>query len=173
MITKEKKEIMLTELEKRINNSKIVIFTQFNELPVYEVLPLRRELKSKNGEFKVFKNTLIKKVLKNKGLKVDNNILEGPTGCVFSYEDPFKIVKIISDYSKSHRKNFFVKGGIFGKTVLSSDEVNKLSTINSIEEVYGKIVYSLKSPIIRMSFALKNPIIRLINALNELKSKKE
>ncbi len=164
---------MLSEIEKRVDNSKIILFTYFNELPVSEISPLRKELKTRKGEFKVFKNTLMKKVLEKKGLKVNQEVLEGPTGFIFAYEDPFKIVKLISDYSKSHRKNFNIKGGIFGKTTLSSDEVNKLSTINSVEEVYGKIAYSLKSPVIRMSFALKYPVIRLINALNELKSKKE
>lgn len=71
MITKEKKGIMLSEIEKRVDESKIMIFTSFNELPVKELAPLRRELKVKKGEFKVFKNTLIKKILDKKGISFE------------------------------------------------------------------------------------------------------
>lgn len=173
MITKEKKELILSEIEKRVNDSKIMIFTYFNQLPVSEIFPLRRDLKGKKGEFKIFKNTLLKKVLEKKGIKLNADVLEGPTGVVFGYEDPFRVVKLISDYQKSHRKNFKIKGGVFGDSTLSSNDLVSLSSITSIEEVYGKIAYSLKSPVIRMVFALKSPIVRLINVLNEIKSKKE
>jgi len=173
MITKEKKGIMLSEIEKRVDESKIMIFTSFNELPVKELAPLRRELKVKKGEFKVFKNTLIKKILDKKGIKLNNNILEGPTAVVFGYEDPFKVVKLISDYQRTHRKNFSIKGGIFGESILASNDLISLSSINSVEEVYANLAYSLKSPLIRMVFALKSPLSRLINVLNEIKSKRE
>lgn len=172
MITKEKKKLVLSEIEKRVNDSKIMIFTYFNELPVKEISPLRKELKVKKGEFKVFRNTLLKKVLDKKGIKLNTDILEGPTAVVFGYEDPFKIVKLISDYQKTHKKNFNIKGGIFGESTLTPDDLVSLSSITSIQEVYGKLVYSLKSPVIRMSFALKSPLARLINVLNEIKSKK-
>lgn len=172
MITKEKKKLVLSEIEKRVNDSKIMIFTYFNELPVKEISPLRKELKVKKGEFKVFRNTLLKKVLDKKGIRLNTDILEGPTAVVFGYEDPFKIVKLISDYQKTHKKNFNIKGGIFGESTLTPDDLVSLSSITSIQEVYGKLVYSLKSPVIRMSFALKSPLARLINVLNEIKSKK-
>lgn len=173
MITKEKKLELLNEIEKKLDETKIVVFTTFNELPVSEILPLRRDLKSKKGEFKVYKNTLLKKVLEKKGLKVNDSIFNGTTAVVFAYEDPFQILKSVSDYSRTHRKNFDIKGGIFGKTILSKDDITSLSTISSVNEVYGKLVYSLKSPLMRISYTLKSPIIRLINALNEIKSKKE
>lgn len=173
MITKEKKLELLNEIEKKLDETMIVIFTTFNELPVSEISPLRRELRSKRGEFKVYKNTLLKKILEKKGIKLNESIFTGTTGVVFAYEDPFQVLKSISDYSRTHRKNFDIKGGIFGKTILSKEDVISLSTISSINEVYGKLVYSLKSPFIRISYTLKSPIIRLINALNEIKSKKE
>jgi large subunit ribosomal protein L10 len=173
MITKEKKQELLKEIEKKLEETKVVVFTTFNELPVSEILPLRREIKNKKGEFKVYKNTLLKKVFEKRGLKLNNTIFTGTTGVVFAYEDPFQVLKSVNDYSKTHKKNFDIKGGIFGKTILSKEDVNSLSTISSINEVYGKVVYSLKSPIIRISYTLKYPIIRLINALNEIKSKKE
>ena len=173
MITKEKKGVMLSEIEKRVDDSKIIIFTSFNELPVSEIAPLRRELKTKKGEFKVFKNTLIKKILEKKGINLNNNVLEGPTAVIFGYEDPFRIVKLISNYQKTHRKTFNIKGGLFGESILTSNDLISLSSINSIEEVYGNLAYSLKSPLIRMVFALKSPLSRLINVLNEIKSKKE
>lgn len=173
MITKEKKKLVLSEIEKRVNDSKIIIFTYFNELPVSEISPLRKELKGKKGEFKVFKNTLLKKVLEKKGIKLNTDVLEGPTAVIFGYEDPFRIVRLISDYQKTHRKNFNIKGGIFGESSLSTDDLVSLSSITSIEEVYGKLAYSLKSPLIRMTFALKSPLARLVNVLNEIKRKKE
>lgn len=173
MITKERKLELLKEIEKKLNDTKIVVFTTFNELPVSEILPLRRELKSKNGEFKVYKNTLLKKVFENKGYKLNESIFNGTTAVVFAYDDPFQILSSVNNFLKTHRKNFDIKGGIFGKTILSKDDVASLSTISSVNEVYGKLVYSLKSPLIRISYTLKSPILRLINALNEIKSKKE
>ncbi|MDI6861594.1 MAG: 50S ribosomal protein L10 [Caldisericia bacterium] len=173
MITKERKLELLNEIEKKLDETKIVIFTTFNELPVSEISPLRRELKSKKGEFKVYKNTLLKKVFDKKGYKLNNSIFNGTTAVVFAYEDPFQILSSINNFLKTHKKNFDIKGGIFGKTILSKDDINSLSTISSINEVYGKLIYSLKSPLIRISYALKSPMLRLINALNEIKSKKE
>ncbi|MCX8095207.1 MAG: 50S ribosomal protein L10 [Caldisericia bacterium] len=173
MITKEKKLELLNEIEKKIDETKIIVFTTFNELPVSEILPLRRDIRSKKGELKVYKNTLLKKVLEKKDIKLNDSIFTGTTAVVFAYEDPFQILKSVNEYLRTHRKNFDIKGGIFGRTILSKDDINSLSTISSINEVYGKLVYSLKSPLMRISLTLKSPIIRLINALNEIKSKKE
>lgn len=172
MITRERKRELVKELQEKTEKTKLLLFTSFSGITVPEVSTLRRSIKEKGGELKVYRNTLLKMGLSEKGFDIDENVFTGPTAVVFGYEDPFPVMKIIYDFQQSHRKNFDIKGGFLGTLRLNKDDIKELSSLSSMDELYGKLVWGIKAPLARLVFALKNPLTKLVFVLNQIKDKK-
>jgi len=172
MITRERKRELLKELQEKAEKAKLMLFTTFSGITVPEISNLRRSIKENGGEFKVYRNTLLKMGLTEKGFEVDDEIFTGPTAVVFGYEDPFPVMKVVNDFQRSHRRNFDIKGGFLGTLKLTKSDIKELSSLSSMQELYGKLVWGMKAPLARLVFALKYPVMKLIFVLNQIKDKK-
>jgi len=172
MITRERKRELVKELQEKTEKAKLMLFTTFSGITVPEISNLRRSIKENGGELKVYRNTLLKMGLTEKGFEVDDKIFTGPTAVVFGYEDPFPVMKVVNDFQKSHRKNFDIKGGFLGTLKLTKSDIKELSSLSSMQELYGKLVWGIKAPLARFVFALKYPVMKLIFVLNQIKDKK-
>ncbi|MCD6168457.1 MAG: 50S ribosomal protein L10 [Caldisericia bacterium] len=172
MITRERKRELLKELQEKAEKAKLMLFTTFSGITVPEISNLRRSIKENGGELKVYRNTLLKMGLTEKGFEVDDEIFTGPTAVVFGYEDPFPVMKVVNDFQKSHRRNFDIKGGLLGTLKLTKSDIKELSSLSSMQELYGKLVWGMKAPLARLVFALKYPAMKLIFVLNQIKDKK-
>lgn len=172
MITRERKKELVRELKEKVDRAKLLLFTTFTGITVPEISTLRHNVKENKGEIKIYRNTLLKMGLSEKGYEIDESVFTGPTAIVFGYEDPFPVMKVINEFQKSHRKNFDIKGGFLGALKLTKNDIKELSSLSSMQELYGKLVWGMKAPFMRLVFALKNPMIKLIFVLNQIKDKK-
>ena len=82
MITRERKRELVKELQEKAEKAGLLLFTTFSGITVSEISSLRRSIKENGGELKVYRNTLLKMGLAEKGFEVDDNIFTGPTAVV-------------------------------------------------------------------------------------------
>ena len=80
----------------------------------------------------------------------------GPSGVVFVRGDIVGAAKAVSDFARTSRI-LTVKGGLLGSAVISVADVEAVSTLPSREELYGKIVGMLASPMSRTVGVLSGP----------------
>ena len=84
---------------------------------------LRRALREAGGEYKVYKNTLVRFAARDLGLDLDEQ-LTGPTAIAFvptgSGGDPVAVAKALRDFAKAN-PNLVVKGGVLGDKLLTAD----------------------------------------------------
>jgi large subunit ribosomal protein L10 len=107
-MNKQDKEQAVLEIKEKLDKASSIYLTDFSGLTVAETNELRDEFFNAKVDYKVFKNTLIKKALEQgtntfseqKSILVEH--LKGPTGVIFAYDDPVSPAKII--------KKFFDKG---------------------------------------------------------------
>ena len=75
------------------------VLFEYQGLTVDETNELRRALKENDAEFKIYKNTLVKRAFDT--LKIDlNDDLKGPKAMVFG-QDPVAPVKVLYNLQKS------------------------------------------------------------------------
>ena len=83
----EAKKLIVEEIKAKIQASKSIVFADYNKLTVLEVTELRRKFKEVNCEYKVYKNTLVRKALNELGINDFDADLNGTTATVFCADE--------------------------------------------------------------------------------------
>lgn len=163
----------LEELSQKLDRSKTTILTDFKGLSVDKFTELRNQIKSAGGEIKVFKNTLIKLALKEKGYQSQNTdkIMQGPSAIVFAYDDEVIPVKKVYDFAQQNQLPKF-KFGFLNKEFINSDRVAQLGELPGKEILLAKVVSTLNSPITRFVNVLQGNLRKLVFVLKAIEEKK-
>lgn len=153
MLTKQKKQEILKELETGLKKAKIVIFVNFHGLNVSAAGKLRKILREIGVKYLVVKKTLAKKALE--AIKFEGVMpeMEGELAVAYSESDPLASAKALEDFA---RKNKTIKliGGIFENNYMDSESIIALANIPSREILLGKLVYVINSPVQGLVVAL-------------------
>ena len=83
----EAKKLIVEEIKAKIQASKSIVLAEYNKLTVLEVTDLRRKFKEVNCEYKVYKNTLVRKAFNELGITDFDNDLNGTTATVFCADE--------------------------------------------------------------------------------------
>jgi large subunit ribosomal protein L10 len=151
---------ILKELNEKVSKAKSIVFSDFKGVNSKDLTAFREEIREKGGEVVVSKNTLLKLALKENNTPDEaNNALEGQTVAILSYQDPLATIKSFFNFSTKVEK-LKAKAGVFENKYLSEMELDALSKLPSKQELIGKLVGSMKSP-----------IFGLVNTLNQTQSK--
>jgi len=166
--TKEEKKLILKELSEKIKKQTTMLLVDFTGLKVVEAFNLRKELKKAEAELKVAKKTLIQLALKDN--KLDRNIKEmnGEIALVLGYNDEILPAKAIYDFSKKN-KNLKILGGFFNNEYQEAGKFIELAKLPSKEELLGRLVGSISSPISGFVRSLQYNLKGLVFALNAIK----
>lgn len=171
-----KKEQIVQEIEEKIDQSKAVVLVEYRGLTVDEVTDLRNKYRENDVYYKVYKNTLMKIALNNKGITELDEFLTGPNAVAFSMEEATDAAKVSEAFSKENDK-LEIKAGLLDGNLLSVEEVIKLAKLPSKEELIGKLIGSLNSPITNFvmtaSNLVKDPMRDLVHVANTLAERME
>ena len=126
----EQKQNVVNEISDKIKNSSSVVWFEYQGLTVSEANELRRLLRETDSDFKVYKNTLVTRALKDLEIEL-NETLEGPKAIAFG-KDAVAPIKTLSDFSKKHQA-LELKVGIVDGEVANIDTLKQLATIPSRE----------------------------------------
>ena len=120
-------------------------------LDVAAISELRRALREAGGEYKVYKNTLVRFAAREVGLDLDE-LLTGPTAIAFVPEtddgrpgDPVTVAKALRDFARNHPA-LVVKGGVMDNALLSAEEARALADVEPREVLLAKLAGALAAP---------------------------
>ena len=138
-----KKKETVSEIEKRLDQAKSVIFMDYRGLTVEEANNLRNKFREKGVVYKVYKNTLFNVALKNKGINVDESNLTGTLSVAFSNEDEVSGAKIV--LGEKFKDKMAFKFGLVGTNFLDANGVQELATLPSKEQLIAQLMGLLQS----------------------------
>ena len=126
----DKKQEVIDEIASKTKNSNSVVLFEYQGLTVEDTNNLRRLLKENGSEFKIYKNTLVKRAFDT--LKIDlNDELKGPKAIAFS-DDAVAPIKVLYDFAKKNNA-LVIKTGIVDGEITEEAKLRELSTIPSRE----------------------------------------
>ena len=157
----EAKKQVCAEIEEKIKASKSVVFVSYKGLTVAEDTELRREFRKNNIEYKVLKNTLVRRAFNDLGVKDFDEDLNGPTSVAFG-ADETGAAKVVMEAVKKYDKKVSVKSAYFEEKRLDEKGVKALAAIPSKQQLYAML-----------AIALLGVPIALAIALNQVAEKKE
>lgn len=168
-LTKVQKQKIIADLEDKINRSKSLVFANIQGLKVKDLSELRKKIKEGGGLLQVVKKTLLNLIFKksDSGLNVKN--LNGEVALIFSFQDEIKAAKTVYEFSKE-KENLKIISGIFDRKYLEKEKVLEIAQLPAKEELLGKLVFSIKSPISNLVNVLQGNIKGLITVLAKAKT---
>jgi len=151
------KVAVVTEVRERFDNADAVLLTEYRGINVTELAALRRSLREAGGEYKVYKNTLVRFATRDLGLDLDEH-LTGPTAIAFvpagGNGDPVTVAKALRDFAKGN-PNLVVKGGVLGDKLLSAQDAQALADVAPREELLARFAGLLAAPMQRFAGLLQ------------------
>ena len=143
---------IVAEVQEKFSHAEAVILTEYRGLDVTDMAVLRNAMKQAGGEYKVYKNTLVRVAAKELNLEIEE-LLVGPTAIAFtgtrpdgSSGDPVSIAKALTNFAKDH-EDLIIKGGILDGALLSTDEITALSKIAPREELLARLAGGIAAPL--------------------------
>lgn len=151
-----KKTAEIDLLVERFERAELSIFANYRGLSVAQLQEFRGSLRPVDSEFRVTKNTLIRIAAERAGIEGLEEHLEGPTAVMFAFSDIVSPAKAVTDFAKSSRI-LEVKVGVMDGQVIGVDHIDALSSLPPREELLGKLVGMLASPMARTVGVLGGP----------------
>ena len=143
-MNREEKTQLLAELNELFNTAETIVVSHYKGLTVEEVSQLRDNIRKVGAGFRVTKNRITRLALKGTKFEALADLFVGPTAIAFA-NDPISACKACVEFAKTNEK-LLVIGGAMGTGVLSIDEINRLATIPSMDELRAKIIGLLQAP---------------------------
>lgn len=163
------KAAQIEELADRLSRSQLTIITDYRGLGVDALQGFRARIRPMEAEFKIAKNTLTRIAAEQAGIEGLEPQLEGPTAILFAYGDVVAPAKAISDFARTSRI-LQVRAGVMNSQVITASDVEAISSLPPREELLGKLVGLLASPMARTVGVLSGParsVVYLANARAE------
>ena len=147
----DKKQEIIDEIAEKTKNANATVLFEYQGLTALETNELRRALKESESEFKIYKNTLVKRAFDT--LKIDlNDDLKGPKAIAFS-EDPVAPIKVLYDFAKKHPA-LVVKVGLIDGEKTDEAKLSELSKLPSREGLLTMLASGLIYPLKNLSICL-------------------
>ena len=147
----DKKQEIIDEIAEKTKNASAAVLFEYQGLTAGETNELRRKLKESESEFKIYKNTLVKRAFDT--LKIDlNDDLKGPKAIAFG-NDAVAPVKALYDFAKKHPA-LVVKVGLIDGEKTDEAKLSELSKLPSREGLLTMLASGLIYPLKNLSICL-------------------
>jgi large subunit ribosomal protein L10 len=148
------KVALVEEVRTRLSSSSAAILTEYRGLKVSELATLRRALRQAGGEYKIYKNTLVRFAVRDLGLEPLEPLVEGPTAIAFVDGDAASVAKALRDFARTN-PHLVVKGGLLGQNVLSAADASALAELPSRDRMLALFAGALAAPMQQFAGLLK------------------
>lgn len=138
------KVAVVDEVRARLSSSNAALLTEYRGLDVTSMAQLRRALRAAGGDYKIYKNTLVRFAARDLGLEIDE-LLTGPTAIAFVQGDAVTVAKALRDFARTNPA-LVVKGGLLGDKNLSAAETTALADIEPREVLLAKLAGAMAAP---------------------------
>lgn len=150
-LTKKQKTKQIDSLKGNISKQKSVIFVDFSKVASKDLFSLRKNLKEAGCNLKIAKKTLVRIAFGQSNISYWNKIkssIPGQLALVFGIEDEIAPARIANTFAKT-QENFKILGGIFESRFIGKEKVLELASIPPRNELLGRLVGSIYSPVSR------------------------
>lgn len=148
------KVAVVAEVRERLQGADAAILTEYRGLAVKELATLRRSLSDAGGDYRIYKNTLVRFAARDLGLDDLEAMLTGPTAIAFVNGDAVAVAKALRDFAKTNPA-LVVKGGLLADRVLSARDAGALADVAPREVLLARIAGGLAAPMVQFAGLLQ------------------
>jgi len=154
------KVAVVDEVRERLDSTSATLLTEYRGLDVAAISELRRALRAAGGEYKIYKNSLVRFAVRDLGLELEE-LLIGPTALAFITERPdgspgdaVDVARALRDFARTN-PSLIVKGGVLGTKPLTADEARALAEVEPREVLLAKLAGAMAAPMVQLAGLLE------------------
>lgn len=144
----------VAEVRDRLTASRGVLLTEYRGLDVSAMAALRRSLREAGGEYKVYKNTLVRFAVRDAGLEELESLLEGPTAIAFADGELPDVARALRDFARAH-PTLVVKGGLLGDSVITAAEADAMAALPPRDVLLARLAGGMAAPLQKLAGLLQ------------------
>ncbi|MFM1622286.1 50S ribosomal protein L10 [Streptococcus mutans] len=149
-----KKAELVDAVAEKMKAAVSIVVVDSRGLTVEQDTVLRRNLRESAVEFKVIKNSILRRAAEKAGLEGFDDIFTGPSAVAFSNEDVVAPAKIINDFAKD-AEALEIKGGAIEGAVSTKEEIQALAALPNREGLLSMLLSVLQAPVRNAAYAVK------------------
>lgn len=171
-MTREEKNQELQSLTEKISELTSFYLADSSTLSVAKMNQFRGLCYEKDVQFKVVKNTLLKKALEANETDFESmyELLSGPTALMYSAEAKNSAV-VLKQFREDNEKPVLKGAFIDGSFYIGDDKIKELASLKSKEELIGDVIMLLQSPAKNVISALSSGGSTIAGVLQTLSEK--
>jgi len=139
------KEAILKDTQARITDVSGLYLADFTGMTVQSLSLLRKRCREQGVQFRVIKNTLLKRAFNDRGIQALDEPLVGPTGLVFSPVNAMAPAKILSDFAKEFERPR-VKAAVVDGRFYDTKAIAQLAKLPSREVLLSQLIGTFVAP---------------------------
>jgi large subunit ribosomal protein L10 len=132
----------------------VALLTDYRGLSVKDMTALRRQLHEAGADYRVVKNTLLRRALESLGAPAVDEQLIGPTAVVFAEQDPAAPAKVIAAFARQRGGVPSIKGGMMEGRSFSARDAADLATLPGREQLLAMLAACYQSPVAKLAQTL-------------------
>lgn len=176
---KESKVDLVNDLTTKFKENNIFYLLDASGLTVAQVNAFREKCFNRDVEYKVVKNTFIKKALEDQegdfSEIIDGDVLKGFSGLLFAGQSPSGPAKVLKEFRKDNDSDHpsLKAASIESDFFIGDEHLDSLSKLKGKEEIIGDIVALLQSPAKNIISLLKSSENKISGVVKALGNKQE
>ncbi len=149
------------------------ILVDFRGLSVPAITEFRRRVRKAGSRYRVVKNRLALRAIKDTPLAGLATKFEEATGIAYTGTDPVALAKVLVDFAKDHPQMQFKGGVVSGTQMLDAAGVKALSAMPSLPELRSRLLGLLQTPASQLVRLLSTPAQQMARVLKAHQEKQE
>ena len=150
----ELKQPIVEEISNSIKDAQSVVLVNYSGLTVEQDTILRKELREAGVQYKVYKNTMMRRAFEGTAFESLSEHLHGTNAIAISETDATAPARILAEFAKT-APALEIKGGVVEGVYYDEKGMAQISSIPSREVLLGKLLGSIQSPITNFARVLK------------------
>jgi large subunit ribosomal protein L10 len=145
---------IVDEVKTRMGAATAQIVSEYRGLSVAELAELRAALEGVGADYRIFKNTLVRRAIDGGEYQPLSEYLSGPTALTFVDGDISAVAKALRDFSRANPL-LVIKGGLADGSLLSSSDLAALAELPSREVLLARLAGAIAAPMQQMAGLLQ------------------
>jgi large subunit ribosomal protein L10 len=153
MPTAQKEQIIQVTTD-RLEGVKGIYLADFSGMTVEKVSELRKKCRAEQVQFRVIKNTLLKRALNARSITELDPYLHGPTGIAMSAHDEVAPARILADFAKENERPR-IKAAVIEGRLFDDRQVARLAALPSHEVLLQQVLGTFIAPMTQFLAAIE------------------
>ena len=166
----EEKKAAVTEVGVHVAQAQAIVLAEYRGLTVKEMTDLRAKARKSGVYLRVLKNTIGRRAVSDTPFSGLADHMVGALAYGMS-DDPVAVAKLLAAFAKGNDK-LVLKAGAMANQVLSSQEVKKLASMPSRDELIAMLMRTMQAPVTKFVQTLNEVPSKFVRALAAVRDQK-